>query len=590
MRINSWGRVLLVCALLSSCEAHVDDVASDAGVSATESTSTAPLTFTATADARVEKGKPSTNFGSSSALKVDNSPQYRTYLRFDVVGLSGTVTSARLRVYVNNGTSNGPALYASASTWSESSITWNNQPGPSGSVIADAGAMGTGKYFEFDVTALVTGNGAVSLVLVGASSDGLAMTSRETTSPPLLLVSAEAGEPTPPPTTSGTTYHVDPLGNDSADGLSPETAWRTTAKANTAPLAPGDALVFKRGGVFAGGLVISKSGTSTARITVGAYGAGERPVFRGSSSAVKLSGSYITATEIAADDASWAGFDVAGTFVRIERVTATRNVAGVHVRPTAADGAVVHSTIRDNTKMSVLTEGGDDDSGAFGIVLQGDRHEIAYNTISGHDAFSYDYGRDGSAVEVYGGQDNHIHHNIAENNDAFTELGNSRSRGNTFAHNLVRSTLADSIFLVTRGAQSSFGPVADTRVYKNTVYLTGANSQGFVCHAGCSSSILVMRDNVIQAVWKVGYADAAFDDGNGVYWGGQRQFTLGPGSVVADPRFVAPPTDLHVQSTSPAVDSGLSLGYAADLDGVAVPQDGNDDGTSTPDRGAYERP
>nr|MBA3819566.1 hypothetical protein [Deltaproteobacteria bacterium] len=386
------------------------------------------------------------------------------------------------------------------------------------------------------------------------------------------------------------TYYVAPTGNDAADGRSPATAWRTTAKANAAPLAAGDRLLFERGGGFGGGLVVAKSGTSTAPITVGAYGTGERPVFRGSSSAVKLTGSFLAVSDLTADDATWAGFDVAGAAVRLERITATRNVVGVHVRVTAHDGAVLRSTIRDNTKMSVLTQGGDDDSGAFGILLQGDRTDIGFNTISGHDAFSYDYGRDGAAVEVYGGQDNHIHHNTADNNDAFTELGDARARGNIYAHNLVRSSLARSIFLVTRGAASSFGPVADTRLYKNTVYLTGAESQGFVCHAGCGPSILVMRDNIVQAVAKVGYADAAFDDAGGVYFGGPRQFTLGPRSVVADPRFVAAPTDLRLQAASPAVDTGVALGYAADLDGTAVPQDGNADGTSIPDRGAYERP
>jgi hypothetical protein len=241
--------------------------------------------------------------------------------------------------------------------------------------------------------------------------------------------------------------------------------------------------------------------------------------------------------------------------------------------------------------MSVLTPGGDDDSGAFGILLHGDRNEIAFNRISGHDAFSYDYGRDGGAVEIYGGQNNHIHHNVAEQNDAFTELGDARSANNTFAYNLVRSTLTSSTFLVTRGAASSFGPVLGTRAYNNTVYLTGASSQGFVCHAGCSASILVMRNNVIQAVAKVGYADAAFDEDYDLFFGGQLQFTRGAHSLVADPRFASPSTgDFHLLSTSPAIDSGLAgLAYSVDLDGRAVPLDGNGDGTAVVDRGAYER-
>jgi hypothetical protein len=158
--------------------------------------------------------------------------------------------------------------------------------------------------------------------------------------------------------------------------------------------------------------------------------------------------------------------------------------------------------------MSVLTVGGSDDSGAIGVLLRGDRTEVAFNTISGSDAFSYDYGRDGAAVEVYGGQKNHIHHNFAQDNDAFSELGHSRSADNTYAYNVVLSSLETSVFVVTRGSGSSYGPVLRTSLYNNSVLLTGAQSQGVVCSSGCNADILRMRNNVIQAVWKVGYADA----------------------------------------------------------------------------------
>jgi len=47
-------------------------------------------TLTAVADAKVDASTPSTNFGTV-ALKVDNSPDVRSYLRFDASGISGTV-------------------------------------------------------------------------------------------------------------------------------------------------------------------------------------------------------------------------------------------------------------------------------------------------------------------------------------------------------------------------------------------------------------------------------------------------------------------------------------------------------------------
>jgi hypothetical protein len=84
---------------------------------------------------------------------------------------------------------------------------------------------------------------------------------------------------------------------------------------------------------------------------------------------------------------------------------------------------VTGNVIRDNNRMSVNTPGGDDDSGAFGVLLQGHGTEVSFNTISGHDTASYDYGRDGAAVEVYGATGSNVHHNLAFDNDAFSELG-----------------------------------------------------------------------------------------------------------------------------------------------------------------------
>jgi hypothetical protein len=229
-----------------------------------------------------------------------------------------------------------------------------------------------------------------------------------------------------------------------------------------------------------------------------------------------------------------------------------------------------------------------DDSGAFGVLLNGDRAEVAYNRISGSDAFSYDYGRDGAAVEVYGGQGNNVHHNVAVDNHDFSELGNPRSADNTFAYNLVRSSLAGSTFLVTRGGASSLGPVMHTRVYNNTVYLSGSSSQGFVCYAGCSPDILTLRDNIIQAVWKVGYADAPLDENNDLFYKGKLQFRRGRRSLVTNPRFVAPPSNLRLRRGSRAIDRGVDLGYRRDLAGRRVPLDGNGNGRAAVDLGAYE--
>ncbi len=77
-------------------------------------------------------------------------------------------------------------------------------------------------------------------------------------------------------------YYVDASrGDDAADGLTPETAWRSLEKVNAAPLQPGDSVRFRRGGLWRGQLV-PHSGDGDARVTYGAFGEGAKPALLGS--------------------------------------------------------------------------------------------------------------------------------------------------------------------------------------------------------------------------------------------------------------------------------------------------------------------
>ncbi|MBU1221510.1 hypothetical protein KKF34_16045 [Myxococcota bacterium] len=81
---------------------------------------------------------------------------------------------------------------------------------------------------------------------------------------------------------SGTVYFVSNTGDDDDDGLSPETAWATVAKVNSATLNPGDAVLFESGGTWRETLVISSSGTASEHITFASYGEGPKPQILGS--------------------------------------------------------------------------------------------------------------------------------------------------------------------------------------------------------------------------------------------------------------------------------------------------------------------
>jgi len=64
----------------------------------------------------------------------------QSFLKFSLSGISGTVQSAKLKVFdSNDATNNGPASYKADSSWTESGITWNNQPTAAGTVTTSAG-------------------------------------------------------------------------------------------------------------------------------------------------------------------------------------------------------------------------------------------------------------------------------------------------------------------------------------------------------------------------------------------------------------------------------------------------------------------
>lgn len=154
-------------------------------VTATPSTST----FTAIADAYVNSGSPTSNYGSSTTLRADASPDLHSYLRFNVQGLNGTVTKATLRLFANSALSLGCTAHSvSNNTWTESTINYNNAP-PVGGALGSSGSFGAGVWISMDVTAYITGNGTYNLALTTPSSTAVSLVSREAgANPPQLII------------------------------------------------------------------------------------------------------------------------------------------------------------------------------------------------------------------------------------------------------------------------------------------------------------------------------------------------------------------------------------------------------------------
>lgn len=418
----------------------------------------------------------------------------------------------------------------------------------------------------------------------------------------LLMTGLVQGASSPPP--SATNYFLSAAGDDGNAGTSAEAPWKSLEKIESTALQPGDSVSFRSGDTWTGGVVINSSGTARSPIKLNSYGSGSPPTITGGASGdcYRLNGAYIAADGLRAVACGYAGFSVYGDHNAVRNSTAAYNAAGIRLGKGSDFGRYLNNTLTANNVMNVNTPGTNcgtpdatdctDDSGAFGVLINGSDNEFAGNTITGSTATSFDYKTDGAAFEIYNGNRNKIHHNVATDNNVFSEIGRSTGTadGNTFRYNLVRASCgvmcSEAKGLIARGDESEFGPTNGTVFEHNTVWLNGPESQAVVCHASCPKST-VIRANIL-----VGEGDSLWMDSSG--WTEEQNVLNGPSNITPDATsttapalFVNAPTDLHLSGASPAIDRADSSASGLDLAGQAM-QNGDCQGTSVADAGVYE--
>lgn len=420
-----------------------------------------------------------------------------------------------------------------------------------------------------------------------------------------LMVGASVTGIPAPASAAGARYYVSVAGSDSNPGTSSSAPWKSLAKVNSIVLKPGDIVSFRKGDTWSGGIVANQSGTAAAPITLNGYGSGTAPTVTGgkSGNCIRINGSYTIVHGLRAVSCGYAGISVTGDRNTVRNSSASGNAVGIKAGYGSDFGKYSGNRLANNNIMNVKTLGTNcgtpqavncnDDSGAFGVLLNGNDNEVFGNTISGSNGASYDYNRDGSAVEIYNGNRNNVHHNVGLDNNNFSEIGRSSGTadGNIFRYNLARSTCgatcAEATGLIARGPGSPFGPTNGTIFEFNTIYLNGPQSQAVVCHASCPAST-VIRANVLAGV-----KSSLWINGSG--WTERQNVFNGPVNVLpngtsstASARFVNPPADLRLTSTSPAIDRAGTSPSTLDLAGQPVPQNGDCTGTAAADSGAYE--
>jgi hypothetical protein len=156
----------------------------------TNSASAATLTVVPTADAKVNSLSPSRNYGREDFLRarLASDQTYRSYLRFDVAGVSRPIVKAKLRMLVIDDSPIGGEIRTTSASWSETGVTWANAPAPGYSPVASLGRVAVGQWVEFDLTAVVTRAGSYNFVLTSPNTNSIFYASRESATPPQLVL------------------------------------------------------------------------------------------------------------------------------------------------------------------------------------------------------------------------------------------------------------------------------------------------------------------------------------------------------------------------------------------------------------------
>ena len=238
-------------------------------------------------------------------------------------------------------------------------------------------------------------------------------------------------------------YYVDPSSTLSIANGSFTNPWKTISQVNagTVGLLPGDSVLFKRGQILSGRLIVYACGTALAPIVYSAYGVGNMPELTYSASDIititnrqyiVIDGLKIIDKTMSLTDHTIIAKISYGITLQNSPYCTIKNceitLVGVAIAvQEGSDFTTITSNYLHNLRAVRNTVGGDDDYGANAMVIGTSNNTISNNRLEDCWATSYDYGYDGGAVEFFGTtiSDNKILYNTALNCNGFLEIGSN---------------------------------------------------------------------------------------------------------------------------------------------------------------------
>ena len=414
--------------------------------------------------------------------------------------------------------------------------------------------------------------------------------------------------------TTGINYYISTLGSDVNNGTSMQSPWKTITKANSSMgiFQPGDSILFKKGEIFTGKLNITRSGSMGNPLYFGSsdnFGTGVYPVLTNAvGSIIGLSNvSFVTVNAITITDPTMDQVDrtiqakigYAVSLTNSQSNTLSNldiSLVGVCIEVTnnstlnTISGCYFHNgRMVVNTPVSVNAT---DDYGANGVVLTSSNNTITNCRFDGLWAQSYDFGKDGGAIEVFGGYSNNsLLYSTINDCNGVCEFG-------TNGGGAINNTLVAYCKLTNNGLLSYFSTtnlfasqVSNAQYFNNTVVET-VNSFNQTSLFGFSGTPTVaiaynLRNNIFYIsdgakVMRSGNDAAKYNHLNNIYVlsnGSATNYPLNSTELQTTSNVFNP--DYSLINGSAAIDFGQNLGYNThDLAGVTI--------VGLPDAGCYE--
>lgn len=428
------------------------------------------------------------------------------------------------------------------------------------------------------------------------------------------------------PSISSFSYYIDSEnGNDTYAGMSVDSAWKSLSKIEEIALLPGDTVKFKRGSSFQGTLYINDSGVDNNYIVLTSYGdtSDQAPSFTNTvfnpnsdqyGNCIRLTGDYIivenlyfehTVAELRGNLGFTTMWELGAIYIdKTASHCIVRNNeifdCGVGIKSYGPYALITQNYIHDCNR--ILKEWS---WGPLAIWLGGDYQEVSYNTVINYSAVDsrinwgpngYGNGADGGVIEIDDGRvpKSHIeiHHNYTRDNQGFIEVTWSDLVQNPpytdfSIHHNVSDDYQQFIALWTGSG---------CRIENNTVIRRKKN----VCDWGVfnltqydgknyvrNNLVIVEEDIEIfpGGSQKTSHANSIIS--NNLFFAASGDLNIGmegPGanSINSEPLLLnyqgaQGPDDFQLTASSPAVNSGLDLGYNLDFNGSSIPKAGSQD-------------